>query len=68
VIEFEWDTDKAATNVQKHQVSFVEAATVFSDPLAAIFDDNLHSDEEVRELIVGHSINQRLLVVCYTEL
>ncbi len=68
MIEFEWDTDKAATNVQKHQVSFVEAATVFSDPLAAIFDDNLHSDEEVRELIVGHSINQRLLVVCYTEL
>jgi hypothetical protein len=31
---FEWDAEKAATNLRKHGVSFEEAATVFDDPLA----------------------------------
>jgi uncharacterized DUF497 family protein len=30
---FEWDTNKAATNLAKHDVSFDEAKTVFDDPL-----------------------------------
>jgi len=53
--EFEWDKDKAASNKKKHDVTFEEAATVFADPLAAIFDDEVHSEEEQREIIVGHS-------------
>jgi uncharacterized protein len=48
-------------------VSFDEASTVFDDSLAKIFDDEHHSDDESREIIIGHSINQRLLVVCFTE-
>jgi uncharacterized protein len=32
--EFEWDKAKAASNKQKHKVTFDEAATVFVDPLA----------------------------------
>jgi len=35
--EFEWDPIKAASNLQKHGVSFVEAATIFFDPLSALF-------------------------------
>jgi uncharacterized DUF497 family protein len=66
-LEFEWDEDKAASNRKKHQVSFEEAATVFADPLATIFDDEVHSEEEQREIIVGHSANRRLLLVCFTE-
>lgn len=31
---FEWDEDKAASNLKKHRVSFQEAATVFADPLS----------------------------------
>ena len=65
--EFEWDDAKAATNAKKHGVLFSEAASVFGDPLAAIFDDELHSDEEQRELIIGHSNKNRLLIVCFTE-
>jgi uncharacterized DUF497 family protein len=64
---FEWDSRKAATNIRKHGVSFDEASTVFDDPLAAIFDDETHSTSEVRELVIGHSVIGRLLVVGFTE-
>jgi uncharacterized DUF497 family protein len=64
---FEWDSGKARTNRIKHGISFDEATTVFDDSLARIFDDELHSEDEKREVIIGHSINNRLLVVCFTE-
>ena len=66
-VRFEWDRAKAAGNQQKHGVSFDEAATVFDDPLAVIFDDEDHSINEAREIIIGHSINDRMLIVCFTE-
>lgn len=66
-LEFEWDPVKAELNRQKHSVSFDEASTVFDDPLAVIFDDEAHSLYETREIIVGHSVQQHLLFVCFTE-
>jgi uncharacterized protein len=65
---FEWDEDKARLNLQKHRVSFLEALSVFSDPLARIFDDPAHSLEEPREIIIGHSGTAGLLLVWLTEL
>ncbi|MDX6558290.1 MAG: uncharacterized protein QOF72_1339 [Blastocatellia bacterium] len=64
---FEWDEDKARSNLLKHGISFDEATTVFDDSLGRIFDDELHSTDEKREIIIGHSINNRLVVVCFTE-
>ena len=64
---FEWDRDKAKSNWIKHGVSFDEATTVFDDSLARIFDDELHSGIERREMIIGQSISDRLLVVCFSE-
>lgn len=64
---FEWDQNKAALNIVKHSVSFDEASTVFDDPLAQIFDDEVHSSYEKREIIIGHSLTNRLLLVCFTE-
>jgi hypothetical protein len=64
---FEWDSDKAAINRKKHRVTFEEAATVFADSLAVIFDDETHSVDECREIIVGCSARNRLLLVCFTE-
>jgi len=61
------DADKARTNGQKHGVTFEEAATVFGDQLAVIFDDEAHSDDEPREIIVGHSEQNRILLVSFTE-
>ena len=66
-MHFEWDPKKAAGNLRKHKVRFEEAITVFRDPLAVIFDDEDHSVEERREIIIGHSVGNRLLLVCFNE-
>ncbi|MFQ5830535.1 MAG: BrnT family toxin [Candidatus Methylomirabilia bacterium] len=66
-IRFEWDRRKAAVNLARHGVPFEEALTVFADPLARIFDDEDHSIGEHREIIIGYSIRERLLVVCFTQ-
>jgi uncharacterized protein len=74
-VEFEWDEKKAAFNLAKHGVSFEEALTVFDDPLAAIFDDPLaaifddegHSLGERREILIGRSEGDRLVLVAFTD-
>lgn len=66
-MNFEWNESKAAVNLKKHGVSFKEAETVFVNPLAIVFDDEAHSDEERREIIIGHSQNSRLLLISFTE-
>jgi uncharacterized DUF497 family protein len=66
-LTFEWDADKAASNIAKHGVTFDEARTVFGDPLAVIFDDEEHSVDELREIIIGHFVLRRLLLVSFTE-
>jgi len=66
-LEFEWGPKKAAINRRRHGVTFEEAATVFGNPLAAIFPDEDHSTAEQREIIVGHSDQNRLLLVSFTE-
>ena len=66
-VAFEWRGSKSEANVRKHGVGFREALTVFADPLARIFDDPDHSTDEAREIIVGHSTQQRLLVVSFAE-
>ena len=64
-ILFEWDTNKAKANIIKHGVSFEEAATVFDDECAILFDDPDHSILEERFLIIGLSVNARVLTVCH---
>jgi uncharacterized DUF497 family protein len=66
-MEFEWDPKKATVNVQKHDVTFQEAATVFGDPLAITFEDPDHSTEENRYITFGLSLQKRLIVVSHTE-
>ncbi len=66
-VEFEWSTDKAAHNQKKHGVSFFEATTVFDDEHAYIQADELHSDREPREIIVGYSERNRLLIVSFVQ-
>lgn len=66
-LRFEWDKGKADSNVRRHGVCFDEASTVFTDPLAVIFDDEEHSRDELREIIIGHSVLERLLLVFFTE-
>jgi uncharacterized DUF497 family protein len=62
--DFEWDEDKAESNLAKHGVSFPEAATVFADPAAVYLDDGSGTD---RIVVVGKSLRDRLLYVVHVE-
>ena len=64
---FEWDSRKAASNQKKHGISFDEATTTFGDPLSLLMDDPKLSTDERRFLVIGHSVQQRLLVVAFAE-
>ncbi len=64
-ITFEWDDAKAASNIEKHGVGFEEASTVFYDPHALLIDDEGHSQDEKRFVILGISDVARVLTVCH---
>lgn len=64
---FEWDDQKAASNLRKHKVSFDEAVSVFGDVDAITFSDTDHSESEDRSRTYGLSNRGRLLVVVHTE-
>lgn len=65
-MEFVWSPNKAANNLRKHGVSFLEAGTVFDDPLAVTYDDPDHSEQEDRFITFGLSNQKRLLIVSHT--
>ena len=64
---FEWDDQKASSNLKKHGVSFQEAKTVFGDTLSLTVADPEHSESEYRFIDIGLAESGRLLVVSYTE-
>lgn len=66
-MEFEWDVAKAATNEQRHGVSFDEAATAFGDPLSITIPDPDHSDDEDRFVLLGETYQGRLVVAVHIE-
>jgi len=64
---YEWDENKAEANLSKHGVSFDEAKTVFDDPLYVEFYDPDHSFVEHRFILLGKSMQGRVLFVSYVE-
>lgn len=64
---FTWDEIKAERNFIKHEVSFEETKTIFSDPYFIDFFDPDHSEDEDRYVIIGMSVSQRILIASYTE-
>jgi uncharacterized DUF497 family protein len=65
--KFELDPGKAASNLRKHGVSFEEAASVFKDPLATVYEDPDHSLREKRYLTIGTSAQGRLLHIAFAD-
>lgn len=53
-IRFEWDEEKAASNLRKHAISFAEASTLFTCGVdyLEIFDAE-HALEEERFICIG---------------
>jgi hypothetical protein len=65
--KYVWDNNKSIINFRKHGVSFNEAWTVFDDEFAICFPDDEHSYDEERFIIIGESVKEKLLMVCYCE-
>jgi len=59
-MNFTWDQEKAASNLEKHGLSFEEASTALADPLSRVRPDPLHSDEEDRFILLGMTNAGRL--------
>lgn len=64
---FEWSLEKEKKNIQKHQLDFHEASTIFDDSMLITFLDSEHSLLEERYISIGLSNKQRLLMVAHTE-
>jgi uncharacterized protein len=62
---FEWDEDKARSNVEKHGITFEEAAEAFFDPFSLAGDASVQGED--RDSLLGYSLTQRLLLVVHTE-
>lgn len=65
---FECDPRKAEINAEKNGIAFSEAIAVFDDPLARIFPDAWLSQNEHREIIIGHLRDRRLCLVVFAEI
>jgi uncharacterized protein len=61
---YQWDKDKAASNLNKHDIDFADAVSVFSDDLATTVNDERF--EEERFITIGIDAFGRVLVVVYT--
>lgn len=70
MIKFDWDSNKAKSNLTKHNVSFEEASTIFSTEQVRVFVDEANSTmTEERLIAIGYSSHNRILTVvhCYKE-
>ena len=57
-LRFEWDRERLKPIMRKHDISFDEAQSVFTDDFSIIVPDPDHSTEEERSIIIG-SLAQR---------
>jgi uncharacterized protein len=66
-MKFEWDQQKADSNLRKHGVSFQEGASALADPLSITYHDPDHSVAEHRFITVGLSRGGRALLGAHTD-
>ena len=63
-MKYEWDIDKARSNLRKHRVSFADAVSVFENSEAITIEDSDRGEE--RFVTIGVDCLGRMLVVVYT--
>ena len=66
-LQFEWDSAKAASNLEKHGLSFEDGATVFRDGEGLLLDDPDLFEDELRLELLGYSASSRMLVTVHVE-
>lgn len=65
-MQFEWDANKSATNLEKHGISFDEAALIFAGVVLTRIDDRLDY-QETREVSIGKIGGEVAVVVVHTD-
>ena len=66
---FNWDPNKAKSNIRKHGISFELAANVFKDPLMMTLFDESHSEgDEERWITLGKVNFTKCVVVSHSYL
>ena len=63
-MKYQWDKNKAVSNLQKHGIEFADAVAVFSDDLAITIPDNRFDED--RFVAIGMDAFGRILVVVFT--
>ena len=63
-MKYQWDKNKAASNLQKHGIEFADAVSVFSDELAITIPENRFDEE--RFVTIGMDGFGRILVIVFT--
>ncbi|HZH33849.1 MAG TPA: BrnT family toxin [Pyrinomonadaceae bacterium] len=63
-INFEWDDEKAASNLSRHGISFETACETFFDPFLKVEDASVDEDEQ-RDANLGMTVDWRLLYVVF---
>lgn len=62
-MKYEWGSDKAAANIRKHAIDFVDAVEVFADGRLFIEIDDRHAEPRYRAIGVVEDV---VLSVAYT--
>jgi uncharacterized DUF497 family protein len=65
IVGYEWDPNKARTNIEKHGVHFADAVAILEDDRALTMRDPYSEDEE-RWITLGLDVLDRVLVLVYT--
>ena len=63
-MKYQWDKNKATSNLKKHGIEFADAVSVFSDELAITIPDNRFDEE--RFVTIGTDVFGRILVIVFT--
>jgi uncharacterized DUF497 family protein len=63
-MSYQWDPNKAKSNLKKHGINFADAAGVFEDENAITIEDE--NESESRFITIGRDFLRRILVVVYT--
>lgn len=63
-MQYQWNPDKAISNLRKHKIDFADAISIFADDRAVTVED-FRFDEE-RYITIGTDVLGRILVAVYT--
>ncbi len=66
MLKFEWDVNKAKSNIFKHGISFEECKSAFYDENGIFYIDEKHSEKENRYLLIGKNIMNLVVLISYT--